>query len=59
MVAMVEIVFLIVCVVLGLWLFSRTNMYRSRLRSGAEPGQSDAGARNSLQKLPPKGGPTA
>jgi hypothetical protein len=59
MVVTLEIVFLIVCVVLGLWWFSRTNMYRSRLRSGSEPGQSDEGARQSLGKLPPKGGPTA
>ena len=30
MVAILEIVFLIVCVVLGLWWFSRTSRYRAR-----------------------------
>ena len=30
MVAVLEIVFLIVCVVLGLWWFSRTSRYRAR-----------------------------
>jgi len=58
MVAVFEIVLLIVCVVLGLWWFSRTNMYRSRRRSGADPGQSSEGARESLAKQPPKGGPS-
>ena len=37
MVAMVEIVFLIVCASLGLWLFSRTSLFRAHLRSGADP----------------------
>ncbi len=42
MVAILEIVFLIVCVVLGLWWFTRTNIYRARRRSGFhEPSQVD------------------
>ena len=45
MVAMFEIVFLIVVVVLGVWWFRRTNMYRSRVKSGSQPGQADGGAR--------------
>ena len=50
MVATFEVVFLIVVVVLGLWWFRRTNLYRAR-KSGADPGQSgnhrltDAGIR--------------
>ncbi len=39
MVAMFEGVFLIVCLVVGLWWFRRTNLYRAR-RSGVDPGQS-------------------
>jgi hypothetical protein len=57
MVAMVEIAFLVALLVLGIWWFRRTNLYRSRHESGTDPGQSDAGARHSVQKLPPKGGP--
>ena len=53
MVAMAEIAFLLVCVVLVVWWFRRTNMYRARRRSGADPGQA---ARESQQKHPPKGG---
>jgi hypothetical protein len=37
MVAMVEIVFLIVCAALGLWLFSRTSLFRAHMRSGDDP----------------------
>jgi hypothetical protein len=37
MVVMVEIVFLIVCAALGLWLFSRTSLFRAHVRSGADP----------------------
>jgi hypothetical protein len=37
MVAMVEIVFLIVCAVLGLWWFSRTSTFRAHRRSGVDP----------------------
>lgn len=39
MVATLEIVFLIVVVVLAVWWFTRTNAYRSRVKSGSEPGQ--------------------
>lgn len=39
MVAVFEVVFLIVFVVLGLWWFRRTNLYRART-SGVDPGQS-------------------
>ena len=58
MVAMFEIVFLIVVVVFGVWWFRRTNMYRSRVKSGSQPGQADGGARESLAKQPPKSGPS-
>ena len=34
MVATFEVVFLIVCAVLGLWWFSRTTTFRAHLRSG-------------------------
>jgi hypothetical protein len=44
MVAMVEIAFLIVCVVLGLRWFLRTNLYRAHRRSpGGDPGQHGHG----------------
>jgi hypothetical protein len=33
MVPMLEIAFLVVCVTLGAWWFSRTNVYRARRRS--------------------------
>lgn len=56
MVAMFETAFLIVCAVLGIWWFRRTSMYRARVGSGAEQGHSEAGARASLAKLPPKHG---
>ena len=39
MVAMFEIAFLIVFVVIGVWWFRRTNLYRAR-RSGLDAGQS-------------------
>jgi hypothetical protein len=39
MVPMFEIAFLIVLVVLGLWWFSRTNIYRAYRRSGVAPDQ--------------------
>ena len=39
MVAMFEIVFLIVLVVLGLWWFSLTSTFRTHLRSGVDPGR--------------------
>ena len=58
MVAVVEIAFLVVLVALGVWWFRRTSAYRSRHESGMNPGQSDAGARHSVEKLPPKGGPS-
>jgi hypothetical protein len=38
-VAMFEIAFLIVCVVLGLWWFSRTSTFRTHRRSGVDPGR--------------------
>jgi hypothetical protein len=44
MVAMLEIVFLIVFAVLGVWWFRRTNIYRAHRRSGADPGQYGWGA---------------
>jgi hypothetical protein len=37
MVAALELVFLIVCVVLGLWWFSRTSTFRAHRRSGVDP----------------------
>jgi hypothetical protein len=40
MVPMFEIAFVIVCVVLGLWWFRRTSLYRAHRRSGIDPGQS-------------------
>jgi hypothetical protein len=55
MVALLEIVVLIICLVLGVWWFSRSSVYRSRFRSPDPLDQSD-GARESLAKLPPKGG---
>jgi hypothetical protein len=42
MVAMVEIVFLLVCAALGVWWFSRTSMW-SRMKSGRQPGRRDLG----------------
>jgi hypothetical protein len=39
MVAMLEIAFLIVCLVLGSWWFTHTNMFRAHRRSGIHPGQ--------------------
>jgi ribose/xylose/arabinose/galactoside ABC-type transport system permease subunit len=43
-VAMLEIVFLIVCVVLGTWWFRRTNLFRAYRRSGGrDPGQHGYG----------------
>jgi hypothetical protein len=50
MVAMFEIVFLIVCVVAGVWWFRRTNMYGAR-NSRVEPGQRD----RSKDRYSPKG----
>ena len=38
MVAVLEIVFLIICAVLGVWWFRRTSLYRAR--RGVDPGQS-------------------
>ena len=38
MVALLEIVFLILFMVLGVWWFRRTNLYRAR--RGVDPGQS-------------------
>ena len=43
MVAMFEIAFLIVCTVLGLRWFRRTNIYRAHRRSGVDPGQHGVG----------------
>jgi hypothetical protein len=54
MVAMFEIVFLIVCVLLGLLWFRRTNLYRAHQRSGVDPGQSGSTA---SKGLPPHSGP--
>ena len=59
MVPMFEIAFLVVLVLLGIWWFTRSTAYRARRGSGADPGQHDAGARDSLTKNPPKGGPWA
>jgi hypothetical protein len=42
MVAMFEIVFLIVCALLGLWWVSRTSRFRSLRRSGRDPRQPGA-----------------
>jgi hypothetical protein len=39
MVAILEILFLTVCGVLGLWWFSRTSLFRAHRRSGADPGR--------------------
>jgi len=39
MVATVEIALLIVCAVLGVRWFRRTNIYRAHRRSGADPGR--------------------
>ncbi len=39
MVAMLEIAFVIVCLVLGLWWFSRTSTFRAHRRSGVDPGR--------------------
>ena len=44
MVAMLEVAFLIVCAVLGVWWFRRTNIYRVRRRSSIDPGQHGANA---------------
>ena len=40
MVAFFEVVFLVVCAVVAVWWFRRTNLYRARRRSGVDPGQS-------------------
>jgi hypothetical protein len=48
---MLEIAFLVVCVVLGLWWFSRTNIYRAHRRSGADPGQFGVGTSHSIGML--------
>jgi hypothetical protein len=55
MVAMFEVGFLIICLVLGLWWFRRTNLYRAHRRS---PGQFDD--TNSMGSPPPGtlGGPS-
>jgi len=39
MVAMLEIVFLIVCAVLALWWFRRTSAFRLRMKTESDPGQ--------------------
>lgn len=39
MVAFFEVVFLVVCAVVALWWFRRTNLYRAHQRSGVDPGQ--------------------
>jgi hypothetical protein len=54
MVAMFEIASLIVLVVLGLWWFSRTNIYRAYRRSGVAPDQYGV----SGEKFPEVRGPT-
>ena len=53
MVAMVEVVFLIICAALGLWLFSRTSLFRVHMRSGADPRRSgdDFGAGPSSPRM--------
>jgi len=43
MVATLEAVFLIVCAVLGVWWFRRTNLYRAHRRSPGDPGQHGYG----------------
>jgi hypothetical protein len=42
MVVVLEIAFLIVCAVLGMWLFSRTSRW-AHLKAGGERGQDDLG----------------
>jgi hypothetical protein len=37
MVATLEVVFLVLFVLLGLWWFSRTTLFRAHMRSGADP----------------------
>jgi hypothetical protein len=51
MVQILEIAFLVVSVVLGLWWFSRTNIYRAHRRSGADPGQFGVGTAHSIGML--------
>jgi hypothetical protein len=58
MVAIFEIAFLIACLMLVVWWFRRTNMYRSRRRSGVDPAQYGGAAGESLRKNPPKSGPS-
>ena len=41
MVATIEVVFLIVCLFLGVWWVSRTSRFRSRKRSGQGPQHTD------------------
>ena len=43
MVAMLEVVFLIICVALCMWWFSRTNLYRAHRRGSRDPGQHGYG----------------
>jgi len=44
MVPILEMAFLVVCVVLGLWWFRRTNLFRAYRRSGGkDPGQHGLG----------------
>ena len=43
MVAMLEVAFLILCVALGLWWFSRTNLYHAHRRGSKDPGQHGHG----------------
>ena len=39
MVAVLEVMFLTVCLVLGVWRFRRTSLYQAHRRSSRDPGQ--------------------
>jgi hypothetical protein len=39
MVTIFEVALLVVCGSVGLWWFSRTNLYRAHKRSGTDPGR--------------------
>ena len=59
MVAMFEIVFLIICVVLCVWWYSRTSFHRARRWSRADPGQKVSDANRDISGTNPLTGPAA
>ena len=56
MVAMFEIVFLIVCAVLGIWWFRGTKLYRARNGRNADPNYRSGSGSTRLPYVGPGGG---